>query len=94
MDSGRENTYFFALEDVTRNDFGSLNFDKLAITKNGGLESERLLQFFDNGTGLVFLDETDEGVEQQKSADDTKIDPILKTSSENSGSLQNISKWC
>jgi hypothetical protein len=27
------------------------------------------------------LDETDNGVEQQKTADDTKVDPILETGS-------------
>jgi hypothetical protein len=33
------------------------------------------------------LDETNTGVEEKKGADDTKINPILKTSSKNSGSL-------
>ena len=75
-------TYFLNLKNVTGADFWSLDFLELSITENGSLESECLLQFLDNGTGLVFLDETDSGVEQQQSADDTKIDPILKTGSE------------
>ena len=40
-----------------------------------------LLELVDDGTSLVFLDETDSGVEKQQTADDTKIDPVLKTSS-------------
>jgi hypothetical protein len=38
-----------------------------------------LLELVDDGTSLVFLDETDDGVEEQKTADDTEIDPILET---------------
>lgn len=40
-----------------------------------------LLEFVDNRTGLEFLDETDRGVEEQQTADDTEIDPVLETSS-------------
>jgi hypothetical protein len=42
---------------------------------------DSLLQFLDNGTSLVFLDETDDRVEKEQTADDTEIDPILKTGS-------------
>lgn len=34
---------------------------------------------------LVLLDESDTSVQQKKGADDTEIDPILKTSGEDSG---------
>jgi hypothetical protein len=40
-----------------------------------GERTKSFLQLVDDGTGLEFLDETDEGVEQQKRADDTEIDP-------------------
>jgi hypothetical protein len=30
-------TYFFYLEDISRNDFRSLNLVKVSITENGGL---------------------------------------------------------
>jgi hypothetical protein len=33
------------------------------------------------------LDETDASIEQEQGANDTEVDPILKTSSKNSGSL-------
>lgn len=75
------------MQDITGDDLGSIDFTEGAITKNGGLEGERLLQFFDDGTGLKFLDETDGGVEQQQSADDTEIDPIFETGSQDGGGL-------
>ena len=80
-------TYFFNLENITRNNLRSFDLDKFTVTKNSSLESQSFLQFYDNRTGLVFLDETNTGVEEQKSTDDTEIDPILKTSSKNGGSL-------
>ena len=79
--------YLLELQNVTRNNFRGLDFLQSAIAQHGGLEGERLFQLVDNGTGLEFLDETDSRVEQQKRANDTKIDPILQTGGENSGSL-------
>ena len=84
---GRNNGTFFDLNDITGDDFGSLDLNQSSVSETDSLESEGLFQFFDNGTGLEFLDETDSSVEEQKSADDTKVYPILKTSSKNSGSL-------
>ena len=52
-----------------------------SVTKNDSLESKGLLQFVDNRTGLELLDETDGGVEQEQTTDDTEIDPVLETSS-------------
>lgn len=57
-------THFFDLEDITGNDFGSIDFSELAITENNCLERKSLLQFVDNGTGLELLDETDGSVEK------------------------------
>jgi hypothetical protein len=84
-------SYFFNLENITGDDLWSLNLLELAVTENGGFESKSLLQFFDNGTGLVFLDETDASVEQEQSANNTEVDPVLKTSSENRSSLVLVS---
>jgi hypothetical protein len=63
---------------------------QFSVTKTGSLEGECLLQFFDNGTGLIFLNETNSSVKQEQSANDTEIYPILKTGSENGGSLSNL----
>lgn len=75
------------LEDITGNDLGGLNLLEGAITEDDSLKGKSLLEFLDDGTGLVFLEETDAGVEHEQSADDTEIDPILETGSKNSGSL-------
>lgn len=81
-------TYFLNLEDITGNDLRSLNLEETAITENNSLKSEGLLQFIDDRTSLVFLNETNGGVKQEKGANNTEINPILETGSENSGSLQ------
>lgn len=81
-------THLLNLEDITGNDLGGLNLLEGAVTEDDSLESESLLQFLDNGTSLEFLDETNGGVEQEQSADDTEIDPILETGSQDSGSLK------
>jgi hypothetical protein len=57
-------THFFDLEDITGNDFRSVDFSELAITENNCLERKSLLQFVDNGAGLELLDETDGSVEK------------------------------
>lgn len=57
-------THFFDLEDITGNDFRSIDFSELAITENNCLERESLLQLVDNGTGLELLNETDGSVEK------------------------------
>jgi hypothetical protein len=77
------------LEDITGNDLGSLNLLESAITEDNSLEGKSFLEFVDDGTGLVFLEETNTGVEQKESADDTEIDPILETGSKDGSSL----KW-
>lgn len=79
--------YLFDLQNVAGDDFWGLDFLELAVTENGSLERERLLQFGDDGAGLEFLDEADGGVEEQQSADDTEVDPVLETGSEHGGSL-------
>lgn len=84
--SGNDGT-LLNLQNITRDDLGSLNFLKGTVTENDSLESESLLEFFDNGTSLEFLNETNTGVEHEKTADDTEIDPVLKTGSQNSSSL-------
>jgi hypothetical protein len=84
---GGDNGTFLDLQDIAGNNLGGLDLLESTVTQNNSLESECLLQLVDNGTSLVFLDETDGGVEEQQSADDTEIDPVLKTGSKNSGGL-------
>jgi hypothetical protein len=84
---GGDDGTFFDLEDITRDDFGGFDFGQSTVTENGGLESKSLLELVDDVTGLEFLNETDTGVEQKQGANDTEIDPILKTGGEDSGGL-------
>ena len=59
---GRNNSTFFDLNEITRDDFGGLNLNECTLSKGDSLKSESLFQFLDNGTGLEFLDETDSSV--------------------------------
>jgi hypothetical protein len=54
------------LQDIARNDLGGLEFPESAVAKNNGLQSECFLEFIDDRTGLVLLDETDGSVEKQQ----------------------------
>lgn len=80
-------THLLDLENITGDDLGSLNFEKTTITENNSLQGKSLLQFFDDRTSLKFLNETNTSIEKQEGADDTKVNPILKTGSENGSSL-------
>lgn len=84
--SGNDGT-LLDLEDITGNDERSLNLLEGTVTEDDSLESESLLQLVDNRTSLELLDETDSGVKQKQTANDTEIDPILETSSEDGSSL-------
>lgn len=80
-------TYFLNLENVSWNNFWSLNLKETAVTEDDSLQCKGLLQLVDNRSCLEFLDETDSGVEEEKGANDTEIDPILKTCGKNGSSL-------
>lgn len=80
-------THLLDLEDITGNDLGGLNLLEGTVTENDSLEGKSLFQFVDDGTGLELLDETNAGVEEQKRANDTEIDPVFETGSENSSGL-------
>lgn len=104
-----DNGTLLNLEDITGNDFGSLNLLESTVTENDSLESKSparesglatclrgewqllvgnlLLQLVDNRTSLEFLNETDNGVEEQQTANDTEINPVLKTGSKDGSSL-------
>ena len=87
MDGCVVSAYFFDLKDIAGNDLRSFDLAELTIAKNNSFEGESLLQLVDDGAGLELLDETDTSVEQKQSADDTEIDPVGKTSGEDSGRL-------
>lgn len=84
---GGDDSTLFDLEDITWDNLGGLKLLQGAITQDNSLESEGLLQFLDDGTGLEFLDETDTGVEQEQGANNTEVDPVLETSGQDGSSL-------
>ena len=80
-------TYFLNLKNITWNNFWSLNLKETTVTEDDSLQCKSLLQLVDNRSCLEFLDETDSGVEEEKGANNTEIDPILETCGENGSSL-------
>ncbi|GKT51544.1 uncharacterized protein ColSpa_11725 [Colletotrichum spaethianum] len=97
---GRDNGTLLNLEDITGDNFGGLNLLQSAVTEDDSLEGESLLEFGNNlewgaqcgavltyRSGLEFLNKTNGSVKQQKTANNTKIDPVLKTSGKDGGSL-------
>ena len=90
----RAKTYFLNLQNITRDNLWGLDFEKATITENDSLESQSLLELVDDRSGLVFLDEADGSVQQQKGADNSEVDPVLKTGSENSSSLALLLVTC
>jgi hypothetical protein len=59
----------------------------LVVTNDNCLHGNVTLEGGDDIGGLLFLVPTDNGVEQQDTANDTKVDPILETGSEKSSEL-------
>lgn len=80
-------THLLNLQDISRNDLRRPNFPQSTAPEDNSLESKGFLEFVDNRTGLEFLNKTDAGIQQEQSADDTEVNPILETSSQNGGSL-------
>lgn len=74
-------------DDVTGNKLASENGLLLVVTNDGGLHGDITLERSDDIGSLLLLVPTDNGVEQQDTADDTEIDPILETSGEKSSEL-------
>lgn len=75
------------LQNIARHDLGRVDLEESTVTEHHGLERERLLELVDDGAGLELLHETDDGVEEQQRADDTKVDPVLESGGEKSSSL-------
>ncbi|KAH3668244.1 hypothetical protein OGAPHI_001998 [Ogataea philodendri] len=86
---GWDNHTVLKLQDVTWNNVSCTNFNRVAVSDNSSRVSQSLFQFVDNRTGLVFLDETNTSVQHKQTTDNTEIDPVLKTSGQDSGSLHN-----
>lgn len=84
---GGNDSSLLNLENITGNDFRGLDLLEGAVTEDNSLQGKSLLQLVDNRTSLEFLNETNTSVKKQKTADDTEIDPVLKTGSKDGSSL-------
>jgi hypothetical protein len=73
--------------DITGNQFSRQDCLLDAITDSLRADSNVSLQTSDDICGLLFLVETDEGVEEQDSDDDGEIDPVVKTKSQQSSNF-------
>lgn len=67
---------------VTWDELSSLDFLFRTITNDERLHGDITLERGNNIGGLFFLVPTDNGVKQQDGNDDTEIDPVTKTGSE------------
>jgi hypothetical protein len=84
---GGNDSALLNLENIAGNDLRGFNLLQGAVTENNSLQGQGLLELVDNRTSLELLNETDSSVKQQKGNNDTEIDPVLKTGSQDSGSL-------
>ena len=80
----------FNHNNVTGYNFTSFDLTFLTITDNLGLKSNTLLKLSDNVTSLLLLVPTDEGVKHKDTTDDTKIDPVTKTTGKTNSKLHDI----
>lgn len=80
-------TCLFNLQDITRDNLRSLQFNQFAISTDHSLEGQCLLKLIDNRASLKLLYETDRGIKYKEGANNTEVDPILKTRSKNCSSL-------
>jgi hypothetical protein len=74
-------------DDITGNELSGENGLLLVVTDDDSLHGNVTLERGDDISGLLLLVPTDNGVEQQDTANDTEINPILETGSEKSSEL-------
>lgn len=74
---------------VTGNELTSADFLLLTITNDEGLHGDVTLEGGDDVGGLLFLVPSDNSVQHKDTNDNTEIDPITKTSSEEDSNFHN-----
>jgi hypothetical protein len=76
--------------DVTGDELTGEDRLLLVVTDDGRLHGDVTLEGSDDIGGLLFLVPTDDSVKKKNTADDTEIDPVLKTGSEKGGKFHNV----
>ena len=89
-DIGGDGLTFLDDDDVTGNDLAGKDGLLTAVTDDGGLHSDITTERGNDIGGLLLLVPTDEGVEQENTADDTEIDPIAETGGEQSSEFHDV----
>jgi hypothetical protein len=74
---GEEGTH-----NITRNQFSGLDLLFLTVTHDNASHRDIALERRDDISSLLFLVPTDDGIEHQNTDDDTEINPVAKTGSE------------
>lgn len=74
---------------VTGDDFTSENGNLGTIANDGRPHGDITLERSDDIGSLLFLIPADESVEKKDTADNTEIDPVLKTGSQDSSNFHN-----
>ena len=59
----------------------------MSVTGDSGLQSKGLFESVDDVAGLIFLTKADNRIEKEESADDTEVNPILHTGSQDGRDL-------
>ena len=83
----KPHVHSFKTYNVTRNDFTSLDLFFHAVTHDDGLHGNITFETGDNIGSLFLLVPTDNSVQHQDTNDDTEVDPVTKTSSEEDSKL-------
>jgi hypothetical protein len=76
--------------DVTGDELTGKDRLLLVVTDDGRLHGDITLEGSDDIGGLLFLVPADDSVKKKNTADDTEIDPILKTGGEKGGKFHNV----
>jgi len=88
-DISRDNSTLLNDDNVTSNELTSKDLLLLAVADNNSTHSNITLERSHDISGLLLLVPTDQGVKSQDTTDDTEINPVTKTSSEQNSELHN-----
>lgn len=78
-----------ATYDITGDELTSLDFLFLTIANNSGSHGDITLERGDDIRSLLLLVPTDSGVEHENTDNDTEINPVTQTSSEEDSKFHN-----
>ncbi|KAI7824617.1 hypothetical protein BC939DRAFT_449611, partial [Gamsiella multidivaricata] len=75
---------------ITRNQGGDIELNQMAIAPAAGLQGKSLTKGIQGRLGLGLFNETDTGVDEQQTQNDTKIQPILDDGRDDTSNLDQV----